>query len=275
MNRILLIVLFVIAFVLNGVAEEKNDLTKLKPGVTENKFEKELSDNVKRIGDRVGTLNTNLKKNGNGVMVISALLLVIGVILVYLIYIIKKLQDRISQSNHQLHRKMDSIRNSSVSESRIQDMLVQLKRSLSDVRPPNISRGANLEPTPPTPNPNPAFYNNPSEIKPQPVEPSVSSKRIAVAYDTEKNIFTKSNNSKLYYLLTKSRLAELWLEERMGEINDISFQNEFSQFFEISQTSEKSKSSGYHVIKPAKVVWDSAKEIGSLKFLGQINRNSG
>lgn len=269
-----MIALVISTFAFNCVADDTDDSSKLKQVGMDNGFGKEILDNTQQIKTRVGTFNSTLKKNGQKVLFVSLLLIGIGAILIYLVYSTRKFQDRVLHSYHLLDRKIDKISSNIVTVNILENKLLQLMKNLKVAGNPKSSQGANLEPTPNPTNPNPAFYNAPSGPKVKKVDSDTNPTRIAVAYDPEKNVFIKSTTSKLYYLLAKSRLVELWLEERMCEINDISFQNEFSQFFEISQTSDKSRSSGYYVVKPASVVWDGEKNTGSLKYLGQINRNS-
>jgi hypothetical protein len=277
MKRGIILAFIVIISAIYGIAENKPQPEKsaINNKVIDSESALGLKNEIKKTQGVVKNLNKRLtKKINKSYLVFLVIILLMGATLGYLFYKIKNLQEYYARKDRVIDRKLDSFRNSFITKNHLDDRLLMLVKHLNSEKSSLHNQGVNLGQKQTQTHQSPAFINGPTAKEEHSTQPVNRQKKIAVAYDSEKKIFTKSNNSKLYYLITESKLAKLWLEERMKEINDISFQNEFSQHFQITQTSDKSLSSGYHVRKPATVVWDFESETGTFKFPGAIDRNT-
>jgi hypothetical protein len=277
MKRGIILAVFVLISAISGIAENKANPEKpvIKKEVNDSESASGLKNEIKKTQIGVLDFNKRLTKRINKFyLIFITIILLMGATIIYLFYKINDLQKYYSKRDRIVNRQLDSFRSSFITKNHLDDRLLMLAKHLNSEKSSLPDQGANLGQKQPHSNQTPTFINVPKPNEEQSVQPTKKPKKIAVAYDSEKKVFTKSNNSKVYYLLAETKLAELWLEERMKEINDISFQNEFSQHFQITQTSQKSLSSGYYVRKPARVVWDFESETGTFKFPGTIDRNT-
>ena len=277
MKRGIILAVFVLISAISGIAENKANPEKpvIKKEVNDSESASGLKNEIKKTQIGVLDFNKRLTKRINKFyLIFITIILLMGATIIYLFYKINDLQKYYSKRDRIVNRQLDSFRSSFITKNHLDDRLLMLAKHLNSEKSSLHNQGVNLGQKQTQTHQSPAFINGPTAKEEHSTQPVNRQKKIAVAYDSEKKIFTKSNNSKLYYLITESKLAKLWLEERMKEINDISFQNEFSQHFQITQTSDKSLSSGYHVRKPATVVWDFESETGTFKFPGAIDRNT-
>lgn len=277
MKRGIIIAFIVVISAIYGIAENKPQPEKsvINNDVIDSKSVLGLKNEIKNTQAEVNNLNKRLtKKINKSYLIFLVTILPMGATLVYLFYKIKNLEEYSAKKDMIVDRKLDSFRSMFITKNHLDDRLLMLAKHLNSEKSSMQDQGAYLGQKQPQTHQTPAFINEPAANEEQSVQPTKKPEKISVVYDAEKKLFTKSNNSKLYYLIAETKLAKLWLEERMKEINDISFQNEFSQHFQISQTSDKSLSSGYHVRKPATVVWDFESETGTFKFPGAIDRNT-
>jgi len=264
--------------ILIGFAEDKKEQEGVATNreVTVTEPYTEISNSLRYVQTRVNMVNSNQEKFRNRLHFAIGLSAITFFLILYLLYRVKKFQEILTLNNARIYKKVESVGSSAITERKLQEQLNNLKRDLQGKISSKTPTRANLEPTPRVQQHAPAFINSPTKNPVRGVKQTLSPKRIPVKYDEAKGLFVKDSNSKLYFLIIKSKpnLSELQLEPRMTDNTDISYQNKFNLHFEITRVSQNSMSSGYHMERPALIEWDENTETGIFKGWGKIKMNS-